>query len=141
DPASLTELPEVDTLFYAVGLDRNSGHSQQEVYVGGLENVLNQMAGKVRRFLHISSTSVYGQAAGAWVDDSSECQPESENGKVCIDAELLLKSKVPAANVLRLAGIYGPGRLVARIEALRAVLVLEGNPDAWLNMIHVDDAV
>jgi nucleoside-diphosphate-sugar epimerase len=141
DPASLTALPEFDTLLYAVGLDRSSGRSQRDVYVGGLENVVARIAGRVRRLLYISSTSVYGQDKGEWVDESSECRPESDNGKVCLDAENLLRDKVPDANILRLAGIYGPGRLVARIESLRAGLVAEGNPEAWLNLIHVDDAV
>lgn len=141
DPASLAELPEVDTLLYAVGLDRTAGKSQREVYVGGLQNVLDRIAGKIRRCLYISSTSVYGQTGGEWVDETSECRPESENGKVCLDAELLLRSRIPESNILRLAGIYGPGRLVARIAELRAGLVLEGNPEAWLNLIHVDDAV
>ena len=140
-PASLAGLPEVDTLLYAVGLDRNSGQSQRDVYVGGLANVLGRIAGRMQRLLYISSTSVYGQNDGQWVDETSECRPESESGKVCLDAENLLRNRVPDANVLRLAGIYGPGRLVARIEALRAGLVAEGNPEAWLNLIHVDDAV
>jgi len=139
--STLAELPEVDTLLYAVGLDRSSGKSQRDVYVDGLDNVLNRVAGKVRRFLYVSSTSVYGQTAGEWVDETSECRPASENGKVCLDAEMLLRGKIPDANILRLAGIYGPGRLVARIAELRAGLVLEGNPEAWLNLIHVDDAV
>jgi nucleoside-diphosphate-sugar epimerase len=141
DPATLAELPEADTLLYAVGLDRTSGKSQHEVYVGGLDNVGARLSGKCRRFLYISSTSVYGQTTGEWVDEDSECRPESENGKVCFDAEQLLHTRIPEASILRLAGIYGPGRLVARIAALRAGLVLEGNPDAWLNLIHVDDAV
>jgi nucleoside-diphosphate-sugar epimerase len=141
DPASLAGLPEVETALYAVGLDRNSGKSMREVYAGGLENVLNQIAGKVGRLIYISSTSVYGQNTGEWVDETSECRPESENGKVCLEAEQLLRSRIPERNILRLAGIYGPDRLVARVTALRAGLLLEGNPDAWLNLIHVDDAV
>ncbi len=140
-PASLAGLPEVDTLLYAVGLDRNSGQSQRDVYVGGLDNVLGRMAGRVRRLLYVSSTGVYGQNDGQWVDESSECQPESESGRVCLDAENLLRDKVPDSNILRLAGIYGPGRIVARVESLRAGLVVEGNPEAWLNLIHVVDAV
>jgi nucleoside-diphosphate-sugar epimerase len=140
NPASLAELPPVDTLLYAVGLDRDSGKSQREVSVGGLENVLGCVAGKVQRFLYISSTSVYGQRDGEWVDESSECRPDADNGKVCLEAERLLRIRVPEANILRLAGIYGPGRLVARIAELRAGLVPEGNPEAWLNLIHVDDA-
>src|SRR5665213_3277715 len=140
DSASLAVLPKVDTLLYAVGLDRRTGHSQRDVYVGGLDNLLPQIAGKVRRLLYVSSTSVYGQNSGEWVDETSDCRPESANGQVCLDAERLLQQKLPEANVLRLAGIYGPGRLVARIEALRAGQSPEGNPDAWLNLIHVDDA-
>lgn len=141
DAATLAGLPAVDTLLYAVGLDRAAGKSQREVYVGGLKNVAARLAGKVRRWISISSTSVYGQTDGEWVDESSECRPEAENGKVCLDAETVLRAAVPAANILRLAGIYGPGRLVARLAALRAGIVLEGNPEAWLNLIHVDDAV
>ncbi|HLJ11274.1 MAG TPA: NAD-dependent epimerase/dehydratase family protein [Planctomycetaceae bacterium] len=140
-PATLEALPEADSLLFAVGLDRTAGKSQREVYVGGLENVLRRAAGRFGRILYVSSTSVYGQNEGQWVDETSPCDPTSENGKVCRDAELLLHREVPEANILRLAGLYGPGRLVARVEALRqGNLVVEGNPEAWLNLIHVDDA-
>lgn len=141
DVASLTDLPLVDTMLIAVGLDRRTGHSQRDVYVGGLENVLRQIQGHLPRIIYVSSTSVYGQNQGEWVDESSECQPDSSNGQICLDAERLLQQKVPAANILRLAGIYGPGRVVGRVESLRAGQIPEGNPDAWLNLIHVDDAV
>jgi nucleoside-diphosphate-sugar epimerase len=141
DVASLAGLPEVDTILFAVGLDRRSEHSQRDVYVGGLENVLQQIQGDMPRVVYISSTSVYGQSQGEWVDESSACQPDSPNGQVCLDAERLLQQKVPQANILRLAGIYGPGRVVGRAEALRAGQIPEGNPDAWLNLIHIDDAV
>jgi nucleoside-diphosphate-sugar epimerase len=141
DAASLAGLPAVDTILFAVGLDRGTSHSQHDVYVSGLDNVLYHLEGKVRRLIYISSTSVYGQNEEEWVDESSDCRPDSPNGQVCLDAERLLQHKVPQANILRLAGLYGPGRVVARIEALRAGQVPEGNPDAWLNLIHVDDAV
>lgn len=140
-PASLPEFPEVDTLLYAVGLDRRTGQSQRDVYVAGLANVLPRIAGKVRRAIFISSTSVYGQNAGEWVDETSECRPESANGQVCLEAERLFREAQPVGVILRLAGIYGPGRLIARIESLRAGIPPDGNPDAWLNLIHVDDAV
>jgi nucleoside-diphosphate-sugar epimerase len=138
--ATLAGLPEVDTVLYAVGLDRQSGKSQRDVYVDGLANVIDELTGKVRRWIYISSTSVYGQDGGELVDESSACVPQSPNGQVCLEAERLLKTRVPQANILRLAGIYGPSRLVARVEALRAGTAPEGNPDAWLNLIHVTDA-
>ncbi len=141
NPATLPEFPEVDSLLYAVGLDRGSGQSQRDVYVGGLANVLPRIAGRVRRAIYISSTSVYGQNAGEWVDEFSECRPVAANGRVCLEAERLFQDAFPSSNILRLAGIYGPGRLVARIESLRAGIAPEGNAEGWLNLIHVDDAV
>jgi nucleoside-diphosphate-sugar epimerase len=141
EPAGLTDIPEVGTVLYAVGLDRQSGRTQREVYVDGLANVLRWIAPAAPRFLYLSSTSVYGQNAGEWVDEASECRPDSPNGQVCLEAEQLLQGALPSAMILRLAGIYGPGRLIARIEALRAGAPIEGHPEAWLNLIQVDDVV
>jgi len=50
-------------------------------------------------------------------------------------------TSIDGAIILRLAGIYGPGRLLAREQQIRGRELLSGNPDAWLNLIHVDDAV
>ena len=151
---SLAKLPEVETVLYAVGLDRNSGASRREVYVTGLANVLSQMAGRARRMIYVSSTSVYGQDSGEWVDETSLCEPDAENGRICLEAEQTAR-RHPAVfggasaggpglmslNVLRLAGIYGPQRLLRRTELLHGGVPLEGRADAWLNLIHVDDAV
>src|SRR5690606_29190096 len=128
--------------------DRTSGHSQRDVYVDGLRHVLNAMAGRCERFVYISSTSVYGQTQGEWVDESSPCRPDRPNGQACLEAENLVWEFFPAgmdpeqsgAVVLRLAGIYGPGRLLRRVEQLRSGDPIGGNPEAWLNLIHVDDA-
>ncbi|MGQ0635025.1 MAG: SDR family oxidoreductase [Planctomycetaceae bacterium] len=140
DASSLGGLPPAETVLYAVGLDRRSGRSQREVYVDGLENVLRHLPDCATRFIYISSTSVYGQDSGEWVDESSACEPSTANGEVCLDAERTLRRYRPEAIVLRLAGIYGSGRLVARLDRLRSGMLLEGNPEAWLNLIHVDDA-
>lgn len=145
-PKTLSALPEVDTVLWAVGWDRSSGVSQREVYVGGLSNVLNRVAGRCSRLITISSTSVYGQSAGEWIDEFSACEPVQPNGQTCLDAEHLVRGWSPgsggavAATVLRLSGIYGPGRLLSRAAALRNAEPLAGNPDAWLNLIHVEDA-
>lgn len=139
DLMSLPEMPTAETVLYAVGLDRRSGKSQHEVYVAGLENVLQRLpAGG--RFVYVSSTSVYGQDAGEWVDETSPCIPAAENGKICLEAEQVLRRYRPDAIIIRLAGIYGPGRLIARVAQLQTGVVLEGNPDSWLNLIHIEDA-
>ena len=143
---SLRDLPEADLVLNAVGFDRKSGRSHEEVTCGGLRNILAAITGKSSRLLHISSTSVYGQSAGEWVDEDSLCQPTQPGGLLCLDAERMVWDWVNAgrgisANVLRLAGIYGPARLLSRIEALQAGTSLVGRGDSWLNLIHVDDAV
>ncbi len=142
DPISLANLPEVDTVLFAIGYDRQSPHSQRAVYVDGLAAVLAVMKPRCRRFLYVSSSSVYGQPDGEWVDEDSLCEPTQPGGQLCLEAEGLVHAAFPnpgAAVVLRFAGIYGPGRLLSRIETLRAGQPLTGRPDAWLNLIHVED--
>ncbi len=145
DPASLANLPTADLLLYAVGFDRTTMHSQRDIYVQGLKHVLAQVSGRVQRIIYLSSTSVYGQTAGEWVDETSACNPSRPNGQICLDAETVLQkhgatAQVPV-NVLRLAGIYGPDRLLARVAALQAGEPLRGNRAGFLNLIYVDDIV
>ena len=141
DPDSLRKLPLAETVLYAVGFDRTSVASKRSVYVDGLSNVLREVGARCERFLYVSSTSVYGQDAGELVDESSPTTPTEENGRICCDAEAAVRQLKAEAIILRLAGIYGPGRLLARVEQLRRGDRLTGNPNAWLNLIHVDDAV
>lgn len=141
DPESLRKLPTAETVLYAVGFDRTGSASKRTVYVDGLSNVLREVGSRCERFLYVSSTSVYGQDAGELVDESSPTVPTEENGRICRDAEAIVRQAKSTANVLRLAGIYGPGRLLARVEQLHRGDRLTGNPEAWLNLIHVDDAV
>lgn len=137
--------PEVDAVLHAVGWDRGSSNTQSEVYIDGLRNVLERLPTTTRRFMHISSTSVYGQNAGEWVDELSPAEPQADNGKACLEAQQLLETWANGhtecrATTLRLSGIYGPDRLLSRIATLQAGQVFTGNPEAWLNLIHVDDA-
>ncbi|QDT66958.1 SDR family oxidoreductase [Calycomorphotria hydatis] len=140
---SLSHLPAADTCLYAVGLDRSSGASHHDVYVDGLRNALAQLAGKVGQLIYISSTSVYGQSQGEEVDEQSETQPLNERGQNCLTAEQLVRdfqSSGTSINILRLSGIYGPDRLLRRATQVRNREPIAGNADAWLNLIHVDDA-
>lgn len=137
------ELPRVETLFWGIGLDRRSGRSQREVYVDGLRHLLDSLPVAPRQVIHISSTSVYGQSAGEVVDEDSPCEPLQDNGRVCLEAEGIARAiagAVTRVDTVRLAGIYGPGRLIGRLDALRAKQPLAVNPEGWLNLTHVDDA-
>jgi len=146
-PASLTQLPAADLCLYAVGYDRTGTADKRSVYVDGVENVLREIRTRVPRLIFISSTSVYGQESGETIDEFSRCEPSSESGIICRDAEKMVQElypvqdATPSAVILRSAGLYGPGRLIARQEQLKLQTPLPGRPDAWLNLIHVDDAV
>ena len=88
------------------------------VYVDGLQAALDALPTATGRIIYISSTGVYGQTSGEWVDEESECRPTREGGRVCLAAEGVLASPDlgQRAVVLRLAGIYGPGRIPRRTE-------------------------
>lgn len=139
------QLPQAVAVVHAVSMNRGQGMSI-EAFVGeGLRRTLAALPppqGK-RSFVYISSTSVYGQSDGGWVDESSETKPTSPGGLALLKAEEVLLRQAQADPafrpiVLRFAGIYGPGRLL-RAEAIRAGQPLPTDPDAWLNLIHVED--
>ncbi len=82
-----------------------------------------------------SSTGVYPQSEGEWVDENTVVVPESFSGKRLLEAEnLLVESGFPHC-ILRIAGIYGPGRDVI----LRQVKQGMGGSDSFTNRIHADD--
>lgn len=137
DPPSLGALPVADTVVYCVGLDRGAGRSMAEVYVDGLRNVLAALP-RPRRFLYVSSTSVYGQTDGEEVDEQSATVPTEASGQIVLAAEELVRASPLPWMVLRFAGIYGPGRLLRRASLERGEPIA-GDPEKWLNLIHVDD--
>lgn len=138
--APIAQLGEIETVLFAVGFDRASGKSIREVYAGGVARVLQALPA-VSRFIYISSTGVYGQAAGDVVDETSPCDPIREGGQACLAAEKLLRQSHLADRtiVLRLAGIYGPDR-IPRAKELQAGRPIAAPASGYLNLIHVDDA-
>ncbi|PQO27702.1 SDR family oxidoreductase [Blastopirellula marina] len=143
DPQSLRNLPETDTVVFAVGYDTNSGKSREDVYAAGLQNVLEHLSKKTRRVIFVSTTGVYGDADGQTVDEETPCDPARPGGKAFLLAEQCLQSHPIWSSrsiILRMAGIYGPDRVprLADIEAGRPIPAPGGGA---LNLIHVDDAV
>ena len=136
------DLPETDAIVYCVGRDRSLAASPRELYVEGLRRTLARIACRPK-LIYVSSTGVYGDRGGEWVSESDRPEPADPTGVACLEAEDLLSATARASgwdwNVLRLAGIYGPGRLIG-VEALRRGDKVQGDPDAYLNLIHVEDA-
>ena len=134
-------LPQgVRTVLFAVGFD-DRGRSIHDVYVGGITNALRSLPETIERFIYISSTGVYGKVTGREVDEDSPCQPTREGGQACLAAETVLRASRFSSRsiILRLAGLYGPGR-IPRAEDLAAGKPIEAPAAGWLNLIHVEDA-
>jgi nucleoside-diphosphate-sugar epimerase len=138
-PDTLQDLPAADTVLYAVGHD--AGPGRENPHVIGLQNVLKALR-PLRRFIYISSTGVYGDCQGQWVDEETPCHPLRASGKACLAAEELLAASDGGGRsvILRLAGLYGPGR-VPRQDRLLAGEPIDAPRQGFLNLIHVDDAV
>ncbi|HYZ75153.1 MAG TPA: NAD-dependent epimerase/dehydratase family protein, partial [Chthoniobacterales bacterium] len=86
-----------------------------------------------------SSTSVYAQTDGSLVTETDSAEPERETGKILRETEeLVLEHR---GTVLRLAGIYGPGRCVPLEKLLSGEAAIEGEGERIMNSIHRDDAV
>jgi nucleoside-diphosphate-sugar epimerase len=140
-PESLTNLPQTETVLFAVGHDRTANRSIEEVYVGGVRNVLAALPAESGRLIYISTTGVYGDAKGDWVDEETPPDPQRDGGRASWSAEQLLTAHPLGARsiILRLAGIYGPGR-VPFLRELRAGEPIPAPSAGHLNLIHVDDA-
>jgi nucleoside-diphosphate-sugar epimerase len=117
-------------------------------YVDGTRSILAWAAGRSRpleTLVYTSSTGVYPQGGGAVVDETAAVGGASPTGDVLVEAEALLRT-APAAAVgrsfiLRLAGIYGPGRHSLLDQVRAGVTVINGRGDHRLNVVHRDDVV
>lgn len=118
----------------------------RQSYVAGMRSIFGwaeRRAQPVGTLVYTSSTSVYPQGGGAVVDETADPAPASANGRIIVESENLLRA-APASVVrrwfiLRLAGIYGPGRHHL-LDQLRAGESPAGGPHR-LNLAHRDDIV
>ncbi len=139
-PDTLRRLPAAETVLIAFGYDASAGHSRMEVYARGLSNLLEALGPQTNRLIYVSSTGVYGQQHGGWVTEETPCRPDRDAGRAFLAAEQGLAEHAlgSRAVVLRMAGLYGPGR-VPRPRAFAAGQALAVAADSYLNLIHVDD--
>ena len=135
--ASLATLPDQLATLYYFAPPPPSGLDDPR-----LRNFLNALEGPPERVVYISTSGVYGDCTGAWIDEDWPLNPKSDRGKRRLAAELLLgewsqQTGVPVV-ILRVPGIYGPGRLpVDRVRQGIPVVIPEESP--YTNRIHADD--
>lgn len=146
-PADLESLPlPFDWVVNTAASSGGGREDYRQVYFQGTQNLLRRFrAGPPRKYVYTSSTGVYGQNDGSTVDESSPTVPDSETGQVLADTERLLleaarEHRFPAV-ILRVAGIYGPGRGYYLRQFLSGEARMEGAGERMVNMIHRDDLV
>jgi nucleoside-diphosphate-sugar epimerase len=141
DPDDVAALPDADALVFAASSGGRGADAAREVYVDGLQTALAEYATREdapRRIVYTSSTGVFGDHDGDWVDESTPIGPTTAKTRVLASAEAVALAADGLygvdGTVARFAGLYGPDRY--RLERY-----LEGPVTAgYLNMVHRDDA-
>ncbi|MEM7410726.1 MAG: SDR family oxidoreductase [Myxococcota bacterium] len=139
---SLEDLPaDLEVVVYAASPGGRDDAFYRTTYVDGLRNLLGALekqGQRPRRVIFVSSTAVYGQTKGEWVDEDSPTEPTHFSGQRLLEAEQVLRDGPFPGVVLRLAGIYGPRRtrLIDQVRQGRATL---SKGKRYTNRIHRDD--
>lgn len=137
-PPSSVQLSPADSIIMLVPPSGNGSHDPR---MATLLQLIEQV-GLPRRFVYISTTGVYGDCGGEWVTEASPRQPHSQRAwrRAAAEQQLEIWAARMAVElvILRVPGIYGPGRLpLARLE--RGDPVLHTNEAPWSNRIHIED--
>ena len=138
--ADLSAVLPIQQVYVILTPDRYDAAGYRQAFIDTIEPLRQALsAHPIQRLYFISSTSVYGQDQGEWVDEQAPTHPRGHNGQVLLQAEQLWRHVYPEQLVvIRPSGIYGAGRL-RLINWLRG-----GRPvatQAWSNRIHSDDLV
>ena len=136
--------PELPCIPDDVVLCLSPNGSNETAYRQAYVDVAHQALKALSHYPHthvwlISSTGVYGQSAGEWVDETSERNPVRETAKVLLEAENLWLNSGHPVTLLRPSGIYGPGRYFLIRQAQQGILPPIDTP-IYTNRIHIDDA-
>ncbi|WP_232688665.1 SDR family oxidoreductase [Halobacterium zhouii] len=141
DADSLSAVPDVDAIVFAASSGGRGADAARNVYVEGLRTAVRAFGGRENppeKLVYTSSTGVYGDHDGGWVDEETPLDPTTEKTRVLVEAERVALEEAPKhginPTVVRFAGLYGPDRY--RLSRYVDGPVTEG----YLNMIHRDDA-
>ncbi len=143
-PSTLRDLPkDITHVLYTAAPNARTEADYRAVYRDGLEHLLYAVSSPtLQRVLFVSSTAVYGDHGAQWIDEDTPTAPKSFNGRVLLETEQWLQSQSAQFEtlILRLSGIYGPGRsyLLDRLRTGQATAPTAESH--WVNRIHIEDA-
>jgi len=138
---TLAFLPDADVVVFAASAGGGDTTTAREVYVEGQQAVIEHFGDREHppeRYFYTSSTGVYGDHGGEWVDEETPLEATSDRSRVLVEAETVALETASEhgmdGTVARFAGLYGPGRY--RLDRYLTGPVTEG----VLNLTHRDDA-
>ena len=141
DLLSMTDenLPDVDVVFLIMTPNGRDEDAYRAAYFDTAQVLIRRYKTLVKppQVFFVSSTSVYGQNQGEWVDETTPAIPSSATATVLLETEQALAAVLPSVTV-RCSGIYGPGRF-RLLETVLSEKDWEAN--SWTNRIHRDDVV
>ncbi|WP_343319600.1 SDR family oxidoreductase [Arthrobacter sp. TMP15] len=134
--------PDTSIVVIAMSPDERSVDGYRAAYV---ESVL-RITAAIRndcaappQVLYVSSTAVYGIDDGSWVNEATPVKPTTPTARVLLEAEETLLQQIPEAKILRLGGLYGPGR-PREIDRVRQGTATVSSVPEFTSRIHRDDA-
>jgi nucleoside-diphosphate-sugar epimerase len=131
-------------VYHMLGGMRGTPEELRRLHVEGTRNVLEALPASVRRYTYVSSTAVYGQTDGGWVDEAAPTEPSSNLGRLRVDAEALVRAATGRnglqAIVLRPSSIYRPAAPLYR-QIREGTYKISSDPAKWMNHIYIDDFV
>ncbi len=144
-PADLELLPrDFDWVVNCASSGGGDAADYRALYLEGTKNLVRWLgACPPKKYVYTSSTGVYAQDGGETVTEESPAEPEAEISRILRETELVLMESVRAqefpALILRVAGIYGPGRGYFFRQFVKGEARIEGDGSRIINMIHRDD--
>ncbi|MDY7007285.1 MAG: SDR family oxidoreductase [Cyanobacteriota bacterium] len=147
DPQAMQDvLQNQDMVLLSVGFRSHIGMEYKQTYLETAQTLVATLkkTPNIQQVIYTASYSVYGDKNGEWTDENSPANPSTENGKILHQTEqVLLSASTPQQRVciLRLGGIYGPGRELIKIFSRSAGKTRSGTGDDVTNWIHLDDIV
>jgi nucleoside-diphosphate-sugar epimerase len=144
EPGAEARLPRADAVIACQAASGDGVAAYASAYLDANRTLLSAAVRDGARLVYTGSTGVLGQSDGLDVDEDTPPSPASDTAEVLADAEALIVGAGRGgarACVLRLSGLYGPGRtgIVERVRTGR--LAVGAGEDAWMNFCHLDDAV
>lgn len=130
----------LDMVISALAPSESGMAAYQQVYVGGARALQQALKGQsLNRQFWLSSTGVYGEDAGEWIDETTLAQPKRDTAKLLLQAEDIVRQSQWPSTIVRLGGLYGPGR-ERLLRWVREAKPVQMTPPSWTNRLHVADA-